>query len=247
MQEDKNPEWFACWFDTPYYHLLYRNRDHSEAEQFIDKLVGLLQPAKDSRFLDLACGKGRHSLYLHKKGFDVTGIDLSAHSIGYARQSESEHLHFYIHDMRKLFRTNYFDYVLNLFTSFGYFENDRDNNAVISSGAKALKPGGCFVLDFMNSKKVLAGLKSSETKTIEGIEFHIRKSVENNIIIKTIEFSDKGKNYSYSERVRALTAGELKRYFEQNGLKIVNLRGNYQLEEFDENTSDRVILVGQKS
>ena len=114
MSGIKHPEWFECWFDTPYYHTLYKNRDFSEAELFIDRLIELLQPEKANRFLDLGCGKGRHSIYLNKKGFDITGVDLSEKSIACAKLSENTQLHFYRHDMRKLFRTNYFDVVVKM-------------------------------------------------------------------------------------------------------------------------------------
>lgn len=246
MQEDKHPEWFECWFDSPYYHLLYSNRSDSEAEQFIDNLIDLLKPGKNSRFFDLACGKGRHSIYLNKKGFDVTGIDLSQHSISCAQRFENEHLHFYVHDMRKLFRTNYFDFALNLFTSFGYFEKQGDDNAVINSVSKALKPNGTFVMDFMNSKKVIAELQKEEIKTIDGIEFRISKSIENNFIIKQIVFTNKGKEYQFREKVKALTLTDFEKYFEANELKIVHLRGNYKLEDFDEKSSKRLIIIGRK-
>lgn len=246
MSGIKHCEWFECWFDSPYYYILYKNRDFSEAELFIDNLIQLLQPSKESRFLDLACGKGRHAIYLNKKGFDVTGIDLSEKSIVCAKTSENEKLHFYTHDMRKLFRTNYFDVVLNLFTSFGYFEKQRDDNAVINSAGKALKPGGLFVLDFMNSKKATSNLSCEETKTIEGIEFKIHKTFENNFIVKQIDFTDKGKKYHFEERVKALTLSDFEKYFEANKLKIVHLRGNYGLEEFDEKSSDRLIIVARK-
>ena len=116
MIENKCNEWFEDWFDSPYYHLLYKNRDYSEAESFIDNLISFLKPEEGSRFLDLGCGKGRHSIYLNKKGFDVTGIDLSENSIAAAKEFENEQQNFYVHDMRKLFRTNYFDCVVNLFT-----------------------------------------------------------------------------------------------------------------------------------
>jgi SAM-dependent methyltransferase len=246
MSETKHPEWFECWFDSPYYHILYNNRDYSEAELFIDNLIRFLQFRSTSRFLDLACGKGRHSIYLNKKGFDVTGIDLSAHSIKCAKQHENETLHFYVHDMRKLFRTNYFDCIVNFFTSFGYFEKDRDDNSTISSVYKSLKPGGIFVLDFMNIKKVLGHLPMEEKKTINGIEFKITKMIENNFIVKQIEFKDKGKEYHFQERVKALTLNDFEKYFEANKLKIIHLKGNYQLEDFDENTSERLIVIGMK-
>lgn len=247
MSEIKHPEWFECWFDSPYYHVLYKNRDFTEAELFIDNLIQLLQPQKSNRFLDLGCGKGRHSIYLNKKGFEVTGIDLSEKSIACAKTSENETLHFYTHDMRKLFRTNYFDVVVNLFTSFGYFEQERDDNAVVNAAYKALKPGGFFVLDFMNSKKVIESLASEETKTIEGIEFKISKNVEDNFIVKKIQFKDKGKEYQFEECVKALTLNDFEKYFEANKLKIVHLRGNYKLEEFDEKSSDRLIIVARKN
>ena len=246
MQNDKHPEWYECWFDSPYYHQLYSSRDYSEAELFIDNLVALLKPEKDSRFLDLACGKGRHSIYLNEKGFDVTGIDLSPQSIEFAKRSENENLHFYVHDMRKLFRTNYFDLVLNLFTSFGYFESERDDNAVINSAYKALKPNGTFVMDFMNAKKVVEELIAEETKTINDICFTINKKIEKGFIVKQIRFSDKGKDHLFEERVKTLTLTDFEKYFEANKLKIVNLRGNYKLEEFNEKTSDRLIIIAQK-
>ncbi|MBL0328654.1 MAG: methyltransferase domain-containing protein [Bacteroidetes bacterium] len=246
MSEDKHTEWFESWFDSPYYHVLYKNRDFSEAELFIDKLIQLIEPAKASRVLDLACGKGRHSIYLNKKGFDVTGIDLSEKSIACAKTAENETLHFYMHDMRKLFRTNYFDVVLNLFTSFGYFEQERDDLATINAVYKSLKPNGIVVLDFMNSKKVIQNLSDRETKTIDGIDFKISKTFVNHFIIKKIEFSDKGKNYSFEERVKALTLADFEKYFEANKLKIVHLRGDYELSEFNESNSERLIIVAKK-
>lgn len=246
MSQIKHPEWFECWFDSPYYHVLYKNRDFTEAELFIDNLIQLLQPKKSDRFLDLGCGKGRHSIYLNKKGFDVTGIDLSEKSIASAKTSENETLHFYTHDMRKLFRTNYFDVVVNLFTSFGYFEQERDDYAVVNAACKALKPNGVFVLDFMNAKRICTTLSCQETKIVEGIEFKISKTFENNFIVKKIQFSDKGKEYHFEERVKALTLADFEKYFEANKLKIVHLRGNYKLEEFDEERSERLIIVARK-
>src|ERR1700751_1194972 len=116
-------QWFECWFDSPYYHLLYGTRDEKEASFFLDNLLHHIKLKEHARCWDLNCGKGRHSIYLHKKGFDVIGTDLSEKSIDHAKKFESETLHFYKHDMRSLFYSNYFDAVFNLFTSFGYFRN----------------------------------------------------------------------------------------------------------------------------
>ena len=111
-------QWFKDWFNTPYYHQLYFKRDEKEASAFIDKLITYLNPAPGATMLDVACGKGRHSIRLAEKGFDVTGIDLSADSIEEALLSSSDTLQFFQHDMRLPFWINYFDYAFNFFTSF---------------------------------------------------------------------------------------------------------------------------------
>lgn len=246
MENTENTNWFKTWFDSPYYHILYKHRDCDEAEIFISNLIANFNPPPTSRFLDLACGKGRHSVFLNKKGFDVTGVDLSEESIKHASLFENDTLHFYVHDMRKLFRTNYFDYVLNLFTSFGYFENERDNQSTITSASKALKKNGILVIDFFNIKKVISNLRSEEIIEVEGIEFTIRKRLENNFIIKQIRFSHKGENYIFEERVKALSLSDFEKYFAACGLNIVHLWGDYNLGNFNIDNSDRLIIAGQK-
>lgn len=245
-------QWFENWFNSPYYHILYKDRNDREAEEFIDTLVHFLKPPKNARFLDLGCGKGRHSVYLNKKGFPVVGLDLSPESIEHALQFAHESsnnmgsLEFFVQDMRKTGRINYYDYILNLFTSFGYFEKENDDHATINAVSKALHPNGIFVLDFMNVQKVIANLVESETKICGGIEFNITRSVINNFIVKYIRFVDKGHQYDFQERVKALTITDFEKYFAANKLKILHLRGNYKLEEFNPVTSDRLIIIAQK-
>lgn len=247
-----NKQWFEEWFDSPYYHILYKNRNHQEAEQFIDTLLDFLKPKELDRFLDLGCGKGRHSIYLNKKGYNVVGVDLSPESINYATQFEKNavngtgSLEFFIQDMRKPSRIHYYDFVLNLFTSFGYFESERDDYSTINSVAKALKSDGVFVLDFMNAEKVVSHINSAESKTCEGITFKITREYTDGFIIKNIRFTDKGKEYRFQERVKALTVDDFKNYFSANQLKVLHLLGNYELEPFDPETSDRLIIIAQK-
>lgn len=250
MKNTMDTKWFESWFNSPYYHILYKNRNHKEAEAFIDKLIEFLNPPNDSRFLDLGCGKGRHSIYLNKKGFNVVGVDLSPESIEHASQYTqrgSNSLEFYVQDMRKPARTNYYNYVLNLFTSFGYFDNPKDDYATIASVNKALKAEGIFVLDFMNADKVITNLIPHEKKTSENIEFTITKKVENNFIIKNIAFTDKGNEYNFQEKVKALSLTDFERYFSASQLKVVHLFGDYNLSKFDNLNSDRLIIVGQKA
>ncbi len=239
-------EWFSSWFDTPYYHTLYKNRDYEEASLFIDNVSNFLKIKQSTVCWDLCCGKGRHSIYLNKKGFRVIGTDLSEQSICEANESANETLEFYQHDMRKLFRTNYFEVVFNLFTSFGYFERREDDLHVFDSVQKALKSNGLFVFDYLNSEYVKSMIVERDSKTIDGITFNISKKIENNTIIKSIDFTDKGESFHFEERVKLFD----KTYFEdlakECNLTILNTFGNYQLQEFDVNISPRLILVLQK-
>lgn len=240
-------EWFSSWFDTPYYHTLYKNRDDAEASLFIDNVTTFLKLKKGAVCWDLCCGKGRHSVYLNKKGYRVIGTDLSEQSILEANKYANDTLEFYSHDMRKLFRTNYFDIVFNLFTSFGYFENRQDDLNVFNSVAKSLKPNGLFVFDFLNAGYVKNSLTECDLKTSDGITFHISKKIEKNTIIKSIDFKDEGKDFHFEERVKLFD----KKYFEDlamdSNLEIVNTFGNYHLETFDVNTSPRLILILKKT
>ena len=240
-------EWFEEWFNSPYYHILYKNRDEGEARRFIDVLLEYLQPGEDARALDLACGKGRYSRYLAERGLVTTGLDISEESILYARQFETDRLSFFKHDMRQPFRINYFDYILNFFTSFGYFEKESDHRRTIGNIAMGLRPGGRFVLDFFNSDKVIRNLKPEERKEIDQYTFVIRKKIDDKgYILKTISFEAGGKLLEYTERVRAFSQDDFQEMFEEAGLRVEATFGDYQLSAFDRVQSDRLILIARK-
>ncbi len=238
--------WFETWFNTPYYYLLYKLRDENEAADFIDALLKYLKPPVQASILDLACGKGRHSIYLADKGFDVTGVDLSYKYMKEAKQFEHERLSFFVHDMRMLFRVNYFDIIFNFFTSFGYFDNSHDDYKTIRSAAAGLKMNSCLIIDFFNVNYVLDHLIEEDKKTIEGIEFTIRKEYLNGFIEKDIFINDHGKELKFHERVKAITSNEFEEYFQRCGLHMKDVLGDYQLNAFDEKISERLILVAQK-
>lgn len=238
--------WYNKWFGTHYYDLLYNQRDEVEAKAFLDQLVKYLNPSPDKRFLDFACGKGRHSVYLNSVGYDVTGIDLSESNIEYCKQFENDRLHFYVQDMRRVFATNAFDYILNLFTSFGYFECAHHNQLAVSAAAAALKPSGTLVIDFFNAEKVLNNLEPHYTKKIQHLEFDITKKLEQGYIIKTIKVTDDNTEKYFYEKVQALGVKEFESYLNNAQLGIVDLFGSYQLEKFDLLHSDRLIIIAQK-
>lgn len=241
-----NAEWYVDWFNSPYYHLLYNNRNHSEANHFIDQLCSHLQLKPDARIWDLACGKGRHAIALSKKGYDVTGTDLSENSIREATLHANAHLHFFVHDMRSPFKTGYFDAVFNLFTSFGYFKDFDENFLVFKNLAASLKPKGLVVVDFFNSEKVIASFKPNYTEQRGDITFDINKTVVNNSIVKRIEFSDKEKKYYFEESVSLLKKEDFENFAREAKLGLCKVFGNYHLEEFNKKKSDRLILIYQK-
>ena len=235
-------KWFSSWFNTPYYHILYKDRNDEEARKFMKNLVNFLDLPEKAKILDLACGKGRHSIFLNELGFDVTGVDLSENSILHARQFENINLRFHTHCMCKAFPGKY-DAVFNLFTSLGYFEDDERNLESIRAIKEEIKPGGYGVIDFMNVEKVIQNLVPSEEKKLSGIDFDIGRRVSNGYILKDIRFEDEGEEYFYTEKVRAFTLQDFQNYFEASGINLLHTFGNYDLDKFDPASSDRLILV----
>ncbi|MEY8847732.1 class I SAM-dependent methyltransferase [Psychroserpens sp. XS_ASV72] len=235
-------QWYASWFDTPFYHILYKDRDHSEAQLFMDNLTSYLNLPEGGKVLDLACGKGRHSVYLNSLGYDVTGADLSENSIAYAKQFENDNLHFKVHDMCKPMGTT-FDAVFNLFTSFGYFENDEDNLQTIKAIKSNLNESGFAVIDFMNTEFVIENLVSEDTKTIEDITFHQKRELVDGYIIKTINFTYENESFEFKERVKALTLNDFENLFEAAGVHLLDVFGDYKLNKFYRKTSERLVMI----
>lgn len=238
-------EWFASWFDTSYYHSLYKNRDEQEAKEFIVNLVNDLGLQKNQPVLDLACGKGRHSITLNELGMNVQGVDLSSNSIKTAQLSQNESLKFSVQDMRTPFTSNEFEVIFNLFTSFGYFDEMNDNLEVIKAIKTMLKKDGMLVIDFMNSSKVISNLVPSEVKTEGNIEFNITREYDGKHIFKHIKFSDNNQSHHFTERVQALKYIDFKNLLGEVGFNIVKTFGDFKLNPFNENTSDRLILIAK--
>lgn len=238
----KTTQWYASWFDTPFYHILYKDRDYTEAQLFMDNLTAYLNIPEHGKILDLACGKGRHSMYLNSLGYNVSGVDLSENSIAHAKQFENESLHFKVHDMSQPLGET-FDAVFNLFTSFGYFDNDETNLQTIKAIKANLNDYGFGVIDFMNSEYVIDNLVASDIKTVEGIDFKQKRHIEDGYIIKTIDFTANNQNYSFLERVKAFTLKDFESLFQKAGVHLLDVFGDYKLNKFHKNTSERLIMV----
>jgi SAM-dependent methyltransferase len=148
------------WFEDPAFWDGFRlamfhekRREGTPAE--VDALVKLLGLEPPARILDMPCGYGRHSTELHRKGFLVTGVDRHRPFLADARAAAPA-AEWIEADMREFKRPQAFDAVLNLYTSFGYFEDPEDDRRVARNAFESLRPGGALVIDTM-SKEVLAG------------------------------------------------------------------------------------------
>ncbi len=242
----ENTSWYKSWFDTPYYHILYRHRDDNEAQVFIKNCINELEPQQNSHILDLACGRGRHAKFLNKLGFEVTGIDLSESNISFAKDHHcSANLHFEVGDMRQPYGKNRFDYIFNLFTSFGYFDSWDDDLQALKMMKQALKPVGTLVLDFMNVNKVKMGLVKEEVRIVKDIEFHIERFMRNGMVVKQIRFFADGVNNEYEEQVQLLNREDFQLLLTEAGFEIVAIYGDFDLSEFNARDSERLILFAR--
>lgn len=239
--------WFEEWFNSPYYHLLYANRSNTEADAFILNVHKLLALPPGSKILDLACGKGRHSRALAAQGYDVTGVDLSENSIREAKQMETGNLRFMVHDMRRPVAINYYDAVLNLFTSFGYFTTQRDNIRTIDAVAAALRPNGIFLIDYFNAVKVgkMVEARPEGDVETESVQFHWKKMLEGQAVVKEVTVTDGAKQFSFCEHVQLFTLKDFAEMLSQK-FEITGMFGDYNLATFDEQNSDRLILSCRK-
>lgn len=243
-----SPEWYRAWFDSSYYHKLYFERNEEEAAAFIRRLLAFLHPPAGSRMLDLACGRGRHARILASEGFDVTGIDLSGNSINYALQYENDHLHFYIHDMREIFYTNYFDYVFNFFTSFGYFRTEREHACALRTVSTSLRPNGIFVLDYLNVQYAEDRLELHSQKEIDSVVYHLTKWSDPTHFYKNIRIEDKGSAspLEYTEKVAKFSLDDFSRMLTAQDMQVQHVFGNYELEPYDRRQSPRLLIIAQK-
>ncbi len=240
--------WYTDWFNSPYYHKLYFERDEEEARQFIRKLIDHLHPPPGSRMLDVACGRGRHSKLLASLGNDVTGIDLSPDSIAFAKQFEGEHLHFYQHDMRLPAWINYFDYAFNFFTSFGYFPTRREHNDAINTIVRSLRPGGILLFDFLNIHYVEDRLQHNSEKSIGDTHYEIHRWMDEHFFYKKVIITSPELDHplAFTEKVAKLTLGDFTEMLSFHGVQITEVFGDYQLGRYDLRKTPRMIVLGRK-
>lgn len=240
--------WYKDWFNSPFYHKLYFERDEREAGEFIQKLIMHLKPMAGGRMLDVACGKGRHSKTLAALGFQVTGIDISFDSIDYAKQFENDNLEFYQHDMRLPFRVNYYDYAFNFYTSFGYFSTRREHDDAIRTIANSLKQNGIFVIDYLNVHYAEDHLIHTEEKNMNGTTYIIRRWHDETHFYKKIIVEDQTLTQPliYTEKVAKFSLGDFTDMFSFQGMQVQEVFGDYHFNQYDVRKTPRLIIVVKK-
>lgn len=244
--------WYEKWFSSKFYLELYQHRDEEDARWVINLLQRSISVNTKARVIDIACGSGRHSLELARRGFDVTGFDLSKFLIGEAKKSlknsreKNLRVKFLIRDMRDFNFHNSFDVAVNIFTSFGYFKNDEENFRVIKNVSDSLKKGGYFFFDFLNKKNLESNLVPL-SKSVKGPFTIIQKrKIENNFVRKEISIRKGNSTSSFEEELKLYSVSEFKKVFESYSLKIQNLFGDYFGSKFSESGSQRLIIIAKK-
>ncbi len=236
-------DWFEEWFGEDYLRI-YQHRDETEAEHVVELIARVLDGSDIRSVLDLGCGAGRHSRALCERWWTV-GLDLSAALLRIARR-EMPSDPYVRADMRELpFAPRSFDLVVNLFTSFGYFEDDRENERVLVCVAATLREGGTLVIDFLNASEVRTDLVPYDERVENGITIEQTRTIspDDRFVEKTIRLREPGKEYF--ERVRLLTAKDLQQMLESAGFAIVRRIGDYGGAEWSEH-SPRTILFARR-
>jgi SAM-dependent methyltransferase len=232
--------WFGTWFGTPWYSMLYGHRGAEDAQPWVVAVERLRGPANGRRLLDLACGRGRHAQAFALAGWRVTGVDLSEESIEDARKSNAL-IDFRVHDMREPLAGERFDLVVNLFTSFGYFRSKEDDLRTLRAVVAMLAPGGRFLLDFMNTPCVVAGLVPQENVHIGGVDFAIERSLEEGFVRKDIHVHHAQGEEHFTEWVQALYPQDMVALCRSVGLRVLDTFGSAALEPYAP-LSDRFVL-----
>lgn len=234
-------QWYEQWFNLDYLNL-YPHRDEEEAIVQVDALVEAFHLSHGQKLLDLGCGAGRHSIEFAKRGLSVVGLDYSSILIEEAKEKiqnmKGLNPRFVVGDMRDLKGLGSFDVITSLFTSFGYFSQKSDDVRVLNAVQHCLKRGGIFILDYLHPYQVKKMLVSQEKKIVLGEQVQISRKIENDRVIKNIQFP--GRNYQ--ESVRLYQRQELETMIKNAKIQVIDVWNDFQGSPWLENGSRQIFI-----
>lgn len=241
-------EWWQRFFDETTGRIMFYEEAWQRAEQSCDAVVSLLSLQPSAKILDVACGPGRFAIPLAKRGFRVVGLDICEVYLKQARAKAQKHklqIEFIHGDMRAIPFENEFDAVINLFTSFGYFEREEDHLQVLKEVHKSLKSSGRFLLELMNRDWLIKNFRPRNWQEYpnffvleESTMNFERNRVESRwIVLKGAERKE------YTLSVRVFTLAELLELFAQAGLKVLGYYGGLRGEPWGLEANRLAILA----
>lgn len=236
--------WFKDWFNEDYLHL-YAYRSVEEAKEHVEFISKQLHLKGTERILDLACGTGRHSVAFGAKGHPVIGIDLSETLIKQAHERLQDNdilVTFQIADLFHLPEIGLFDLVVNLFTSFGYFEEDSRNQEVFHIVHNHLHDTGAFFLDYLHPIHVRNSLIAQEELMVQGEPVTIQRRIEEGIVVKEIHFPGR----SYCEKVKLYSKDQIIEMLNNANLEVMNIWNDYEGNPWEEEGNRQLFLCKKK-
>lgn len=241
-------EWFEDWFASEQYLNVYKHRDQKDALRLLDLIRKTVSLKKDFLILDAACGAGRYSNLLLQSRYKVIGFDLSLPLLKIAK-TDAEKISgesiFFKTDIRTIQLKMKFDLILNVFTSFGYFDTEEENFSFINNSITFLKKKGYFVFDYINKQYLIDNLIPYSEKKVDGYLIEEKRKIENQRVIKEIDISKGNERHSFTESVKLYSPQILFEKFYKTGYKIIDVFGSYEGENFSEINSPRIIIIGQ--
>lgn len=241
-------EWFKDWFASEEYLNVYSHRNSEDADSLIKLILANIKIPLNASILDAPCGNGRHSEILSKLGYNVFGFDLSRTLIKIAQENKSKNnskVNYFCSDIRNIPIEKLFNVIINLFTSFGYFNNDDENSAIIEFAKNNLKDNGYFIFDYLNPEFVKSNLVENSERNIGNKRIIEKRRIANNRVEKEIIIDDKFNN-RYLESVQLYSFKEILTMFQNFGFYKIKVFGNYFGDKYSENNSERMIIIFQK-
>jgi len=246
-------EWYKIWFSNKLYLELYKHRDNEDARNLINLIQRNVDFHSGSKVLDICCGAGRHSIELAKRGLVVTGFDLSEFLISEAKnqvksiKEKNLKVKFLIKDMRNFNFGSSFDLAVNLFTSFGYFDNDEENFLIFKNASSSIRKKGWFVFDFLNGEYLRMNIKKLSKASLAGKLVIQKRRLENDFVIKDIIIRAGNKEHIFTERLKLYDLKTLIDVLLKNKLNTKNVFGDYFGNKYDLHNSSRLIIFARKN